>query len=59
MTVVLVLCTVLLLVAAAWTAYRHRAARTWDRELDAAFDGGDEQEDGAEHQDDSHDGTFR
>ena len=41
MTVVLVLCTVLLLVAAAWTTYRHRASRTWDRELDAAFDGGD------------------
>jgi hypothetical protein len=42
MPVVLLVCAaVLLLVAAAWTAHRHRAARTWDRELDAAFDGGD------------------
>jgi hypothetical protein len=42
MPVVLLVCAALLLVAAAaWTAYRHRAARTWDRELDAAFDGGD------------------
>ena len=49
MTVVLVLCTVLLLAAAAWTAYRHRAARTWDRELDAAFDGGDRRPISAEH----------
>ena len=41
MPVVLLVCAVLLLVVAAWTAYRHRAVRTWDRELDAAFDGGD------------------
>lgn len=41
MTVAVALCALFLVAAAVWLGRRRRAVRTWDRELEVAFDAGE------------------